>query len=140
MFGITSVVWMVFQVLIGGGSVWFEGAAFGGGMKAKSLWKYHRCVRLADCLTNKTNKGTPLVYRDTSFFQCYLPPLILVVHGQTGCRTTQYMAFVLLHTQWHLQSFSELCILGSGNIHTILSLDAHLGSYIRTRLSKMRFF
>ncbi|KAG6832718.1 hypothetical protein H0H92_012290 [Tricholoma furcatifolium] len=27
---------------LGGGSVWFKGAAFGGGAKAKSLWKYHR--------------------------------------------------------------------------------------------------
>jgi len=41
-FGVISVVWLVIQVAVGGGSVWFDGAAFGGGMKAKSLWKYHR--------------------------------------------------------------------------------------------------
>jgi len=40
--GIISILWMVGQILIGAGSVWFRGAAFGGGMKAKSLWKYHR--------------------------------------------------------------------------------------------------
>jgi hypothetical protein len=28
--------------MLGGGSVWFGGAAFGGGMKAKMIWKYHR--------------------------------------------------------------------------------------------------
>jgi len=33
---------MLFQVFIGGGSVWFGGKLFGGGMKAKAVWKYHR--------------------------------------------------------------------------------------------------
>lgn len=41
-FGITCMAWVVAQVALGGGSVWFGGAAFGGGMKAKALWKYHR--------------------------------------------------------------------------------------------------
>ncbi|KAG1730613.1 hypothetical protein EDB19DRAFT_1897045 [Suillus lakei] len=41
-FGVVSVVWLVGQVILGGGSVWYGGAAFGGGMKAKMLWKYHR--------------------------------------------------------------------------------------------------
>lgn len=35
---------MVGQMLLGGLSVWFGGRAFGGGMKAKSVWKYHRYV------------------------------------------------------------------------------------------------
>ncbi|KAJ7470335.1 hypothetical protein FB451DRAFT_1474087 [Mycena latifolia] len=41
-FGIASMGWICIQVLLGGGSVWFGGAAFGGGMKAKAIWKYHR--------------------------------------------------------------------------------------------------
>lgn len=41
-FGFVSVGWLVGQVILGGGSVWYGGAAFGGGMKAKKLWKYHR--------------------------------------------------------------------------------------------------
>ncbi|KAG1749085.1 uncharacterized protein EDB91DRAFT_1344748 [Suillus paluster] len=41
-FGLVSVVWLMGQVILGGGSVWFGGAAFGGGMKAKMIWKYHR--------------------------------------------------------------------------------------------------
>ena len=28
--------------MVGAGSVWFGGAAFGGGLKAKLVWKYHR--------------------------------------------------------------------------------------------------
>ncbi|KAF4578588.1 hypothetical protein EYR40_001257 [Pleurotus pulmonarius] len=40
--GITCMLWIIFQVLLGGGSVWFGGKAFGGGMKAKLLWRYHR--------------------------------------------------------------------------------------------------
>ncbi|KAJ7684709.1 hypothetical protein DFH06DRAFT_1156399 [Mycena polygramma] len=40
--GIVSMGWIFVQVLLGGGSVWFGGAAFGGGAKAKAIWKYHR--------------------------------------------------------------------------------------------------
>jgi len=35
---------MLFQVFVGAGSVWFNGRLFGGGMKAKAVWKYHRYV------------------------------------------------------------------------------------------------
>jgi len=41
-FGITAVAWLIVQILLGGFSVWFGGRAFGGGMKAKGVWKYHR--------------------------------------------------------------------------------------------------
>ncbi|KAH0830374.1 hypothetical protein J3R83DRAFT_1768 [Lanmaoa asiatica] len=41
-FGIITVAWIVVQALIGGSTVWFDGAAWGGGMKAKAMWKYHR--------------------------------------------------------------------------------------------------
>ncbi|KAI5117961.1 hypothetical protein M0805_001622 [Coniferiporia weirii] len=41
-FGLMAVVWMICQMLLGGLSVWSGGRAFGGGMKAKSVWKYHR--------------------------------------------------------------------------------------------------
>ncbi|KAI0306766.1 hypothetical protein B0F90DRAFT_1814604 [Multifurca ochricompacta] len=41
-FGLITVSWLVFQVALGAGSVWFGGAAFGGGHKAKLVWKYHR--------------------------------------------------------------------------------------------------
>jgi len=41
-FGLISMIWMIVQISIGGGSVWFGGAAFGGGLKAKLVWKYHR--------------------------------------------------------------------------------------------------
>jgi len=40
--GIVSVAWIVVQALIGGSTVWFGGAVWGGGSKAKALWKYHR--------------------------------------------------------------------------------------------------
>ncbi|KAJ7771774.1 hypothetical protein B0H16DRAFT_195189 [Mycena metata] len=41
-FGIACMAWLFVQILLGGGSVWFGGAAFGGGVKAKAIWKYHR--------------------------------------------------------------------------------------------------
>ncbi|OCB84163.1 hypothetical protein A7U60_g8839 [Sanghuangporus baumii] len=40
--GIIAVGWLAIQMLVGCASVWFGGAAFGGGMKAKNVWKYHR--------------------------------------------------------------------------------------------------
>jgi len=45
--GLLCVIWLAFQIIVGGGSVWFGGALFGGGRKAKALWKYHR---LSGCL------------------------------------------------------------------------------------------
>jgi len=41
-FGIVAVGIIILQALVGGSSVWFGGAAFGGGAKAKAIWKYHR--------------------------------------------------------------------------------------------------
>lgn len=40
--GLISMCWILVQIAVGGGSVWFGGAAFGGGMKAKLIWRYHR--------------------------------------------------------------------------------------------------
>ncbi|RDB21344.1 hypothetical protein Hypma_011416 [Hypsizygus marmoreus] len=41
-FGFLAFFWIFVQMALGGGSVWFQGVAFGGGVKAKALWKYHR--------------------------------------------------------------------------------------------------
>ncbi|KAH9030671.1 hypothetical protein EDB85DRAFT_1415624 [Lactarius pseudohatsudake] len=41
-FGSIAGSWLLVQVLVGAGSVWFGGAAFGGGHRAKLVWKYHR--------------------------------------------------------------------------------------------------
>ena len=41
-FGLVTFVWILFQAFVGAGSVWFGGKLFGGGMKAKAVWKYHR--------------------------------------------------------------------------------------------------
>ncbi|KIY65205.1 hypothetical protein CYLTODRAFT_424556 [Cylindrobasidium torrendii FP15055 ss-10] len=40
--GLLCTLWLVVQVLVGGASVWGGGVAFGGGMKAKKVWRYHR--------------------------------------------------------------------------------------------------
>jgi cytochrome b-561 domain containing protein 2 len=44
--GLLAFVWIIFQTLIGAASVWFDGRLFGGGMRAKRIWKYHRLVLL----------------------------------------------------------------------------------------------
>lgn len=41
-FGLITGSLLVVQFLLGAGSVWFSGVAFGGGQKAKLVWKYHR--------------------------------------------------------------------------------------------------
>jgi len=41
-FGIITYAWIVGQIAIGAGSVWAGGTLFGGGMRAKAVWKYHR--------------------------------------------------------------------------------------------------
>ncbi|KZP23676.1 hypothetical protein FIBSPDRAFT_951894 [Athelia psychrophila] len=41
-FGYISILWLLVQICVGGASVWGGGIAFGGGNKAKSMWKYHR--------------------------------------------------------------------------------------------------
>ncbi|KAH9180346.1 hypothetical protein EDB89DRAFT_2086314 [Lactarius sanguifluus] len=41
-FGSIAGSWLLVQFLVGAGSVWFGGAAFGGGHRAKLVWKYHR--------------------------------------------------------------------------------------------------
>jgi hypothetical protein len=40
--GYMSILWIFLQIAGGGGSIWFGGAAFGGGANAKRLQKYHR--------------------------------------------------------------------------------------------------
>lgn len=40
--GLLTVLWMWVQAALGAGSVWFGGQLFGGGAKAKAVYKYHR--------------------------------------------------------------------------------------------------
>jgi cytochrome b-561 domain-containing protein 2 len=58
-FGLITVSWLVLQSALGAGSVWFDGAAFGGGHKAKLVWKYHRLSGyiLLLCLLVTVNLG-----------------------------------------------------------------------------------
>ncbi|KIM87605.1 hypothetical protein PILCRDRAFT_284994 [Piloderma croceum F 1598] len=41
-FGLVATIWLVLQIVVGGGSVWYGGIVFGGGAKAKAAYKYHR--------------------------------------------------------------------------------------------------
>ncbi|KXN88278.1 hypothetical protein AN958_07737 [Leucoagaricus sp. SymC.cos] len=40
--GLACMIWIFIQLCIGAGSTWSNGALFGGGARAKALWKYHR--------------------------------------------------------------------------------------------------
>ncbi|KAJ7756841.1 hypothetical protein DFH07DRAFT_474668 [Mycena maculata] len=77
--GIACMGWIFIQVVLGGGSVWFGGAAFGGGSKAKAIWKYHRLsgyvlflalmftVHLGGFWSNWGNKYCPLSMRIVAY-------------------------------------------------------------------------
>lgn len=41
-FGLVAVIWLVLQIGVGAGTVWFGGNICGGGAKAKAVYKYHR--------------------------------------------------------------------------------------------------
>lgn len=41
-FGLICWIWMIVQIFLGAGSIWNGGSLFGGGTKAKAIWKYHR--------------------------------------------------------------------------------------------------
>jgi len=41
-FGLIAIIWIFLQIVVGAGSVWFGGAMFGGLVKAKAFYKYHR--------------------------------------------------------------------------------------------------
>jgi cytochrome b-561 domain-containing protein 2 len=43
-FGLVTLGWVVLQALMGGLSFWLGGKAFGGGGRAKRVYKYHRYV------------------------------------------------------------------------------------------------
>ena len=48
-FGLLASIWILLQAFVGAGSVWFDGKLFGGGMKAKGVWKYHRLISRFRC-------------------------------------------------------------------------------------------
>ncbi|KAH9854075.1 hypothetical protein C2E23DRAFT_819456 [Lenzites betulinus] len=85
--GIVSVAWMVIQILVGGGSVWFGGRLFGGNPKAKMLWKYHRLsgytlfplflftAYLGGAWSNWTTGNSPYVVRLLAFT---ISPIVLL--------------------------------------------------------------
>jgi len=87
-FGILCIVWMFIQMFLGAGSVWGSGKLFGGGMKAKSVWKYHRLsgyllypfflltIAIGGGWSNWTTSYLSLVTR--VFAYCVAPLAILV--------------------------------------------------------------
>lgn len=50
-FGLLTFILLSVQIILGGGSVWFDGVLFGGNPKAKLVWKYHRAVGYATFLS-----------------------------------------------------------------------------------------
>ncbi|KAF8969880.1 hypothetical protein BDZ97DRAFT_168337 [Flammula alnicola] len=100
--GIICMAWLVFQITLGAGSVWFDGALFGGGMKAKALWKYHRLsgyllfplllfsVHLGGAWSNWSEKYSIWIVRFVAFT---VAPVALMVGVYVRARTSK-MQFI----------------------------------------------
>ncbi|KAI0637122.1 hypothetical protein C8Q77DRAFT_1154995 [Trametes polyzona] len=100
--GIVSVAWMVVQIFIGGGSVWFGGRLFGGNPKAKQLWKYHRlsgyllfplfllAAYLGGAWSNWTTNNSPYVVRLLAYT---ISPVVLYVAILARLRTSKMQFF-----------------------------------------------
>ncbi|KIK63701.1 hypothetical protein GYMLUDRAFT_40764 [Collybiopsis luxurians FD-317 M1] len=100
--GITATAWIVFQICLGGASVWFGGKALGGGMKAKRVWKYHRLsgyilyslllltVGLGGALSHWGEKNVPFPVRLTAYV---LSPLVCLVAILSRMRVSKMKFF-----------------------------------------------
>ena len=67
------MLWIVLQVFLGIGSVWFDGRLFGGNPRAKLVWKYHRCAAIHFALLLK-----PFISRCCRLSGYLLFPLLLL--------------------------------------------------------------
>lgn len=88
LFGYITTGWMVVQILLGGGSVWFNGRIFGGNPRAKLVWKYHRLsgylllplllltTHLGGAWSHWGTQNSPLWVRILAY--CVAPALLLV--------------------------------------------------------------
>lgn len=87
-FGLITFLFLMVQVALGGGSVWFNGRLFGGNPKAKSVWKYHRAIgyttyllllltfHLGGAWSHWSTENTSWIFR---FLAYTLAPAVLLV-------------------------------------------------------------
>jgi len=97
-FGLVAIIWIVLQISIGAGSVWFGGTVFGGGAKAKAVYKYHRLsgyvlflwllvtVHLAGAWSTWMVDHTAFV---TSFIAYTIAPAIVLMSVYARMRTSK---------------------------------------------------
>ncbi|KAI0670534.1 hypothetical protein C8Q78DRAFT_1036720 [Trametes maxima] len=100
--GIVSVAWMVVQIAVGAGSVWFGGRLFGGNPKARLVWKYHRAsgyllfplflfaAYLGGAWSNWTAHNSPYVVRLLAFT---ISPVVLFAAVLARIRVSKMQFF-----------------------------------------------
>ncbi|KAI0374731.1 hypothetical protein BV20DRAFT_387850 [Pilatotrama ljubarskyi] len=100
--GIVSVAWMVVQIILGGGSVWFGGRLFGGNPRAKLVWKYHRlsgyllfplfllAAHLGGAWSTWSNNNSPYVVRLLAYT---ISPIVLLAAILVRMRTSKMQFF-----------------------------------------------
>jgi hypothetical protein len=116
--GIGALGWIFIQVLLGGGSVWFGGAAFGGGSRAKAVWKYHRLAGIA----SRRRPGLTNARRLSG----YVLFLLLMFTAHIGGAWSHWG---IKYIPWSMRVLAYGAALGA----------CIAGVYIRLRPSKMKF-
>ncbi len=98
---------------MGGGSVWFGGAAFGGGHKAKLVWKYHRLsgyVLLLVLLTTAHFGGWSTW---VAAYSVYAVRVVAYTLAPLGILLSLYSRVrYLIYSLIHLHDFSNKPVLG----------------------------
>jgi len=96
--GIITIALTLFQVILGGGSVWNNGQLFGGNPKAKLVWKYHRLsgyilfplylftAYLGGAWSNYTSEYSIFIVRLLAYF---VAPGVLLVSVYTRIRPSK---------------------------------------------------
>ena len=83
------MVWIVIQIILGIGSVWFDGRLFGGNPRAKLVWKYHRYA-----VIHVVSLTESFIGRHCRFSGYLLFPLLLL----TACLGGLWSHFVTRNT------------------------------------------
>lgn len=112
---------MIVQILLGGLSVWRGGSAFGGGAKAKKVWRYHRYVFSFPC--DSSESLTYIMQQSASGYLLF--PLFLMTAAVGGN-----------YSDWSTNNVNLVVRL---LVFTVAPVFILLGLWSRIRLSKMNF-
>lgn len=130
-------------MLLGGGSVWFNGRIFGGNPQAKLVWKYHRYVTFlkpsytTNCVILIGRLSGYIIY-PLYLFTVYLGGAWSSWSGGHSVFIVRLLAFTLAPAVLLLAVLSRVrCVVLS---HFFVGIVLLTPDVLCARLSKMKFF